>query len=116
MHNYMSKQAEQAAQFLEQQKKAAFVTHFATCCQHIKLVWNDLNVQLLVPKMHIDDSVWYFMNELDRIAGDNYVPTIDDVVHMRSKQIGIEIVEFSNDNLHLQYVNGIFVFCQSNTN
>jgi len=40
-------------------------------------------------KLQVQDSVKYFMEHIDRIASDGYVPTKDDVLHVRNRTSGI---------------------------
>jgi len=40
-------------------------------------------------KLQVQDSLMYFMENIDRIAQDDYIPSKDDVLHVRSRTSGI---------------------------
>jgi len=63
---------------------------------YFKKAWQDPGIQQTWEnrsKLQVQDSVKYFMENIDRIACDDYIPTEDDVLHVRSRTTGI-IEEF----------------------
>lgn len=48
---------------------------------------------------YLIDSTQYFMNNLDRISGDDYVPNVDDILRTRKKTSGIFDFKFQSGGL-----------------
>lgn len=71
------------------QDDAAVTVELATT---IKEIWNDKGIQEcweLRGILQIQDSLKYFIKNIDRVAAENYVPTVDDCLHVRSRTTGI---------------------------
>ena len=63
------------------------------------LLWNDKGIQECFKRSneyHLCDSAGYFLGALDRIALDDYVPTMQDVLRTRARTTGIVEVEFKH--------------------
>jgi len=59
---------------------------------YFKQAWKDPGIQQTWAnrsKLQVQDSVKYFIDHIDRIASDGYVPTKDDVLHVRNRTSGI---------------------------
>lgn len=52
----------------------------------------------------LPDSAKYVMDNLDRIASPNFVPTTDDVLRCRARTTGIHETEFDVNELHFRMV------------
>ena len=62
-------------------------------------VWNDKGIQDCFKRSneyHLCDSAGYFLDALDRIALDDYIPTMQDVLRTRARTTGIVEVEFKH--------------------
>ncbi|XP_013108599.1 guanine nucleotide-binding protein subunit alpha-11-like [Stomoxys calcitrans] len=58
----------------------------------LKDLWNDAGVQHCFQRRreyHIADSIKYYVSHTDRIADANYVPSNDDILHMRAPTTGL---------------------------
>jgi len=63
-----------------------------TIAKHFKAAWADPGIKQTWEnrsKLQIQDSVLYFMENIDRIAAKDYVPDKDDVLHIRNRTTGI---------------------------
>ena len=63
------------------------------------LLWNDKGIQECFKRSneyHLCDSAGYFLDALDRIALDDYIPTMQDVLRTRARTTGIVEVEFKH--------------------
>eukprot|EP01103_Thecamoeba_quadrilineata_P001798 TRINITY_DN1164_c0_g1_i1.p1 TRINITY_DN1164_c0_g1~~TRINITY_DN1164_c0_g1_i1.p1 ORF type:complete len:392 (+),score=74.10 TRINITY_DN1164_c0_g1_i1:75-1178(+) len=80
----------------------------------IKIMWqNDLvkqqferrhEVSIGVEAIQIADSAKHFFTHVDRIANDNYVPTIEDLLYSRLKTTGVSQVSLSMGGYPLLFV------------
>jgi guanine nucleotide-binding protein G(i) subunit alpha len=73
--------------------------------QLMKRLWSDRGVQKCFARSReyqLNDSAAYYLNELDRIASPNYVPTQQDVLRTRVKTTGIIETQFSFKGLHFK--------------
>ncbi|KAJ6229164.1 guanine nucleotide-binding protein g(o) subunit alpha [Anaeramoeba flamelloides] len=64
----------------------------------IKKVWESETVQetyLQRNKFHLFDSAKYFLDNIDRITEQDYVPTVKDIIQSRSRTTGIFDVDFN---------------------
>ena len=62
-------------------------------------LWNDKGIQDCFKRSneyHLCDSAGYFLDALDRIALDDYIPTMQDVLRTRARTTGIVEVEFKH--------------------
>jgi len=65
-------------------------------------LWNDSGVQQAYSRAHefqINDSAKYYLTNIMRIAGTNFVPSDADVLHARVKTTGITETKFRVDKL-----------------
>lgn len=75
--------------------------------QKISMLWQDPAVQELMRKkaqFQIIDSAEYFLNNIDRIASPDYIPTNADVLRARSITTGIITVSFQIEKLKFELV------------
>lgn len=73
--------------------------------QLMKRLWSDRGVQRCFARSReyqLNDSAAYYLNELDRIASPNYVPTQQDVLRTRVKTTGIIETQFTFKGLHFK--------------
>lgn len=71
----------------------------------IRRMWNDNGVQLAIARANefqYIDSTGYFMENLSRLTGPNYVPTNSDILHSRSTTCGIIETTFTVNSLHFR--------------
>jgi len=81
---------EKLADYIEQLDEAAPIT--AECAEKLKKAWKDKGMQQTWENrslFQLQDSLRYFMKDIDRIAKEGYVPNKDDVMHVRIKTTGI---------------------------
>eukprot|EP01093_Parvamoeba_rugata_P011607 TRINITY_DN3206_c0_g2_i1.p1 TRINITY_DN3206_c0_g2~~TRINITY_DN3206_c0_g2_i1.p1 ORF type:complete len:276 (+),score=-21.20 TRINITY_DN3206_c0_g2_i1:345-1172(+) len=55
-------------------------------------------------EFQVDDSIGYFMGEIDRIATDDYLPTTEDVLHVRIKTTGLKEMQFAHQGFTFRVV------------
>jgi len=73
----------------------------------IKTLWKDPAIQAAFARsseFQLNDSAEYFFNALDRIAAEDYVPTVDDILRVRAKTTGINEIEFRVNKYNFQMV------------
>uniref|UniRef100_A0A8C4G025 Uncharacterized protein n=1 Tax=Denticeps clupeoides TaxID=299321 RepID=A0A8C4G025_9TELE len=71
----------------------------------IKRLWKDSGVQAAFDRAaeyQLNDSAGYYLNELDRIAKPDYLPTEQDVLRSRVKTTGIIEEQFGCKELHFR--------------
>uniref|UniRef100_A0A8C5JWM1 Guanine nucleotide-binding protein G(i) subunit alpha-1 n=2 Tax=Jaculus jaculus TaxID=51337 RepID=A0A8C5JWM1_JACJA len=71
----------------------------------IKRLWKDSGVQACFNRSReyqLNDSAAYYLNDLDRIAQSNYIPTQQDVLRTRVKTTGIVETHFTFKDLHFK--------------
>ena len=64
-------------------------------------LWKDPTAQAVMERANetaIDDSHPYFMDQIDRIADADYVPSTDDILRCRVKTLGIHETFFHSPN------------------
>jgi len=62
------------------------------CVEYLKKAWNDKGMKQTWEQrsqFQLQDSLKYFMDNIDRIAKEGYIPSKDDVMHVRIKTTGI---------------------------
>ncbi|KAL2093821.1 hypothetical protein ACEWY4_011133 [Coilia grayii] len=71
----------------------------------IRRLWKDGGVQSCFARSReyqLNDSAAYYLNDLERISGSNYVPTQQDVLRSRVKTTGIVETHFTFKDLHFK--------------
>ncbi|KAK2494114.1 hypothetical protein MC885_018060 [Smutsia gigantea] len=71
----------------------------------ITRLWKDAGVQACFSRSReyqLNDSAAYYLNDLDRIAQPNYIPTQQDVLRTRVKTTGIVETHFTFKDLHFK--------------
>ena len=64
----------------------------------MKLIWSDPSVKKCAERgaeYGLIESTIYYLNALNRIADPNYWPTVQDILHSRSRTTGIIETKFS---------------------
>ncbi|KIJ39014.1 hypothetical protein M422DRAFT_32883 [Sphaerobolus stellatus SS14] len=71
----------------------------ASCKEDIHALWTDPNIDAILKKrkLRVDDLPGFFLNDLDRIANVNYVPSDDDVLRARLKTVGVTEYRFTRE-------------------
>ncbi len=70
-------------------------------------MWRDPGIQQTIERsseFQLDDSAPYFFVNLERIAGELYKPTNEDILNVRAKTTGIVETEFIHNGLHFRMV------------
>jgi len=96
---------EDARQFFEMVGQASEGEMTYEIGQLMKRLWMDRGVQKCFGRSReyqLNDSAAYYLNELDRIASPNYVPTQQDVLRTRVKTTGIIETQFTYKGLHFK--------------
>ncbi|EPQ57632.1 G-alpha-domain-containing protein [Gloeophyllum trabeum ATCC 11539] len=64
----------------------------AQCKDDIKALWTDEAVQsiLIKRRLRLEDAPGFFLNDIDRIASQDYEPSDDDVVRARLRTVGVQ--------------------------
>jgi guanine nucleotide-binding protein G(i) subunit alpha len=73
----------------------------------MKRLWRDGGVQECFSRSReyqLNDSAPYYLNALDRISSQNYIPTQQDVLRTRVKTTGIVETHFSYKQLNIKYL------------
>jgi len=68
-----------------------------TYVANLRMLWKDDGIQKAFARsseFQLNDSTGYFMDELDRITAQGYVPNEQDVLRCRAKTTGITEIEF----------------------
>jgi len=81
---------EELAEFIEGLDEATRVTK--ETAQRLITAWNDRGMQETWKRrsaLQIQDSLKYFLENINRIATDGYLPSVEDVMHVRIKTTGI---------------------------
>ena len=63
----------------------------------LKRIWQDAGVQECFARgneFQLNDSAAYFLNEIDRLSKDDYVPSEQDLLRTRVKTTGITEISF----------------------
>jgi len=64
----------------------------------VKNVWSDPAIQQTYVRrseFQLNDSAEYFFSNIDRITLENYIPTVPDILQVRTKTTGINEIEFA---------------------
>jgi len=81
---------EKLAEYITRLDDAAPISE--ECADYFKRAWNDKGMQQVWAersKLQLQDSLKYFMENIDRIAKKGYIPSKDDVMHVRIRTTGI---------------------------
>jgi len=81
---------EKLAQYIMRLDDAAPITE--ECAEYFKRAWKDKGMQQVWAersKLQLQDSLKYFMENIDRISKEGYIPSKDDVMHVRIRTTGI---------------------------
>jgi len=81
---------EKLADYIENLDDAAPIT--PECADYFKKAWEDVGMQKAWSyrsKLQVQDSLKYFLKNIDRIAMEGYIPSKDDVLHVRITTLGI---------------------------
>jgi len=81
---------EDLAEFIEGLDEATHITKETV--QKFTGAWNDPGMQETWKRrsaLQVQDSLKYFLENIDRIATDGYLPSVEDVMHVRIKTTGI---------------------------
>ncbi|KAJ7049956.1 guanine nucleotide binding protein, alpha subunit [Mycena amicta] len=77
------------------------------CVRMVEALWRHRAVQNLLRtrKLRLEESGSFFLGEVHRIAQPDYVPSIDDVLHVRLQTVGV--IEHS---MHVRTVSGTYLW------
>ncbi len=50
----------------------------------------------------LDYSIRYFMSHIDRIGTPDYLPSVEDVLHVKTKTLGIVEIDFFIKSIHVK--------------
>jgi len=67
----------------------------------IKSLWSEAAIKKTYAKRdeyQLAESVGYFLDNIERIAVESYVPTVDDVLQARARTIGVKEITFKSNN------------------
>jgi len=81
---------EKLAEYIEELDDGALITK--ETAEYFQKAWSDSGMQATWKQrsvLQLQDSLKYFIGHIARIAEDNYVPTVDDVMHVRVQTTGI---------------------------
>lgn len=70
--------------------------------KYIKALWDDAGFKLTYYKrmsVQISESVEYFFDQIEKLCDENYIPSDDDVLHVRIKTSGLIKEDFKIENL-----------------
>lgn len=73
----------------------------------IKSLWEDSGIQEAYGKRnmyHLNDSAKYYLDSLERIQKDSYLPTVDDILRVRAATSGIQEYTFYFDDIKIKMV------------
>ena len=74
-----------------------------TLVKQMKILWSDTGIKASFKRANeyqLNDSAGHFLDALDRVAIDGYVPTEQDVLRTRARTTGIVEVQFRH-KVHL---------------
>jgi len=76
--------------------------------QSLQIIWNDPAIRALyqqdAAKLQLCSSAQYFLDSLERIMQNDYVPTEQDVLHARRATTGVQIITFTVENIPFKCV------------
>ncbi|KAJ7211163.1 guanine nucleotide binding protein, alpha subunit [Mycena pura] len=74
----------------------------AGCREDMRAVWDDRIVrEMMAPrKVRIEDSAGFFLNDVDRIARQDYQITDDDIIRARLRTVGVQEYRVTFENGH----------------
>ncbi|XP_013412232.1 guanine nucleotide-binding protein subunit alpha-12 [Lingula anatina] len=80
---------------------------FMDYAPHVEKLWQDSGIRAAYERrreFQLGDSIRYFLEEMDRIAQQNYVPTKKDILHSRKATKGIIEHEFVIKDIPFRFV------------
>ncbi|XP_067942321.1 guanine nucleotide-binding protein G(q) subunit alpha-like [Watersipora subatra] len=80
---------------------------FKTCIDALKNLWSDDGIQECYTRRReyqLTDSAKYYLDQLDRIAGEDYLPTLQDILRVRVPTTGIIEYPFDLDSIIFRMV------------
>jgi len=89
-HNLGDKCDEKLAEYIKRLDDGTSISE--DCAEYFKKAWNDKGLQETWSgrsKLQLQDSLKYFLENIDRIAKEGYIPSKDDVLHVRIQTTGI---------------------------
>jgi len=66
----------------------------------LRALWEDKTVKKTFRKRNeyqLSECVGYFLDNIDRIATESYIPTVDDVLQARARTIGVKEISFKSE-------------------
>jgi GTPase SAR1 family protein len=75
--------------------------------EDIKELWADRGIQMVYKSRHLyqlSDSAAYYIEAVDRISSDGYIPTEQDVLRARVKTTGIQEITFTTADVNFRMV------------
>ena len=73
--------------------------------EQMRTLWSDAGVKSTFKRSNryqLNDSAGYFLNSLNRVAAEGYIPTAQDVLRTRARTTGIVEVQFRH-KVHTTY-------------
>jgi guanine nucleotide-binding protein subunit alpha len=73
----------------------------------IKLLWNLPEIKLVFEKkneFHLQDSLSYFFNQVEKISVGNWVPSFKDILYCKRTTTGMNEMEYVMDNLKIKLI------------
>eukprot|EP00730_Choanoeca_flexa_P019795 TRINITY_DN9679_c0_g2_i2.p1 TRINITY_DN9679_c0_g2~~TRINITY_DN9679_c0_g2_i2.p1 ORF type:complete len:214 (+),score=48.43 TRINITY_DN9679_c0_g2_i2:701-1342(+) len=73
----------------------------------LRKLWADPTIQTMVSRSHefqLPDNTQYIYNAIDRIAADDYIPSIQDILHARFATTGIVEFRFKLPRVELKVI------------
>jgi len=96
---------EEDKKYFETTTKSAPEEMTGEVAECMKRLWQDSGVQEVFGRAReyqLNDSAEYYLNAMDRIAADGYIPTEQDVLRTRVKTTGIVETRFTFKDLHFK--------------
>jgi len=101
----VTKCEEKLADYIETVDDGAMIT--PEVAAYFKEAWNDKGMQetwSYRSKLQLQDSLKYFLKNIDRIATEDYIPSKDDVMHVRITTTGIVEERLTMENRQFKIV------------
>ncbi|KAJ6233814.1 guanine nucleotide-binding protein g(o) subunit alpha [Anaeramoeba flamelloides] len=103
--NYNLEKIEQANLILQTKKNSEFTKEIGLALQ---LLWKDEAIgQTFLKrntKFHLNDSMEFFFDSLERISQPDYIPTNEDVLRCRTTTVSVDEAEFQLDDFHFTLI------------
>jgi len=96
-----------AAKFLEEDSGYFRGDVTAALAEDIKALWQDAGIQKTFARSNeyqLSDSAQYYIESVDRLAAEGYVPTVQDVLRSRAKTTGIIETDFTVEKTKFKMV------------